>query len=86
MFETSAIGVLLQLGVAGVMLAWFMFRIERRMDAGTRAQDRTSRSILLLVVSLSSAEPVVREQARQIMREIPAPAPAPEHEEAPWTT
>lgn len=64
-------------GVAGVVLAWFMFRAEARMKESERrmagmetAQNRTTRAILLLVLSLEQVSETARAEAAAIGREI----------------
>ena len=56
----SWIGPLSGAGLAGVMLYWFMIRAEKimislgkRMDGNENAHNRTTRAILLLVLSLN---------------------------------
>lgn len=62
---------LLQLGVAGVMLTWFMWRIEARLDRGERSIDRLTRSLLLDLVSRSDTTETLKLQARAILGEMP---------------
>lgn len=62
---------LLQLGVAGVMLSWFMWRIEARLDRGERSIDRLTRSLLLDLVSRSDTTETLKLQARAILGEMP---------------
>lgn len=64
-------------GVAGLVLLWFMFRAEGKMVAGEQrmraietAADRTTRAILLLIVSLQNATTTTKEEARKITGEI----------------
>lgn len=66
----SLIQPLLNVGAVGAILWWFMTRLERFMRDNTRSQDRLTRSILLLNVSLPSATPRIKEQARHIMHEL----------------
>lgn len=72
---------LLQVGVTGAVLLWFMLRAERRLDAMVTAQDRmrvdvvsaqdrTSRAMLLLVLQIPNADDHARQQARSILAEI----------------
>lgn len=62
------IGPILQFGVGGGVLIWFMFRCEPRLKAVESAIDRMARSVLLLVITLGSAP--AKEQAQAINREI----------------
>lgn len=59
-------------GIAGVMLHWFMIRNERRMIAVENASNRTTRAILLLVMSMNqhASGVAAREEAKSIGKEI----------------
>lgn len=61
---------LLNIGAVGVILAWFMLRMEPRMKAMEDALNRFSRVQLLDMVSRSDAPPAVREQAQTILNEM----------------
>lgn len=71
MVESTVLAQLFQVGVAGVMLAWFMYRVERKLDAFARATDRSTRAMLLLVLNLPSARETSKRAARRMIREIP---------------
>lgn len=62
------IGPLLQFGVGGGVLVWFMFRSEPRMKGIESAIDRNTRSTLLLVIALGPA--AAKEQANMILQEV----------------
>lgn len=62
------IAPLLQFGIGGGVLVWFMFRSEPRLKAIEQAIDRMSRSVLLLIVTFGST--VHKEQAKSIEEEI----------------
>lgn len=61
---------LLQLGVAGVMLAWFMFRLEKKMDAHTQVISDLAQSILLDVLSRDSLSDSTRRNAHDLMERV----------------
>lgn len=61
---------LLQLGGVGGCLVWFMFRSEPRLRAIESAIDRMSRSLMLLVGSLPSANEAQKQQAKALIREV----------------
>lgn len=61
---------LIQLGGVGVVLLWFMFKSEPRLRGIEASIDRMSRSIMLLVGSLPSANPAQKVQAEGLIREI----------------
>lgn len=73
--ESVALQVLVQAGVPGVVLGWFMWRSEVRMDRLERALDRMSRTQLLALLGRPDVEPAVKEQARAILAEMPPAAP-----------
>lgn len=61
---------LVQLGVAGVMLAWFMFRVERKMEDHTQVVNDLARSILLDVLSRDSLTDPLRREATDLMERV----------------
>jgi hypothetical protein len=63
-------GALISSGVAGVVLLWFMFRAETRFKGVERSVNRMSKSVLLLVVSMDSANHSTKEEARNLLREL----------------
>lgn len=62
---------LLQLGVSGIMLWWFMVRIESRMDQWRQALDRQSRTQLLVLVALPGVSESIKAQSRVLLEELP---------------
>jgi hypothetical protein len=62
--------LLIQYGPIGVVLAWFMFRMEPEMKAVRRAIDRLTRAHLLDVVSRPGAAPAVRRLAKDLLSEL----------------
>lgn len=58
----------LQFGIGGGVLVWFMFRSEPRLKAIEQAIDRLNRAVLLLIVTFGGN--VHREQAKAIEEEI----------------
>jgi hypothetical protein len=71
---------LLQLGVAGVMLSWFMLRMERRMDRQAesnvrlaKAIERSTKAHMVTVAALKSLERLgLRDLAHGLIEEIDA--------------
>lgn len=61
---------LLQAGVAGVVLAWFMLRAERRIDRVESALDRLTRAQMLTLIARADVEEMVKEQARAVLAEL----------------
>ena len=70
--ESVIVQVLIQSGVPGILLWWFMQRAENRMDRIERALDRQTKAQLLTIVDKPHDEQV-REQARALLAEIPEP-------------
>lgn len=62
--------LVVQGGVAGAVLAWFMFRTESRLKAIEAAEDRMARAHLLLVISMHQSNETAKQEARAIVREI----------------
>ncbi len=71
-------GPLIQLGVAGVMLIWFMLRVEKHMGRQTESNQRLAKAIeratkahMVTVASLKSIERLgLKDLARGIVDEI----------------
>ncbi len=61
---------LVQFGIAGVMLAWFMFRLEKKMDAHTQVIGDLAQSILLDVLSRDSLSDTTRRNAHELMERV----------------
>lgn len=66
---------MLQLGIAGAMLAWFMFRLEPRMNGMEDAVRELSRSILLDLVSRPGANPIVKTEANEMLERLGSKPP-----------
>lgn len=64
------LGLLIQAGVAGVVLAWFMFRTEARLKGIENAVDRMARANLLLVLSLRDVNNAAKNEASAVIKEI----------------
>lgn len=73
---------LIQYGVLGVVLAWLMWRVETRLDSireqtrlsssdVTKSIDRLTRTQLLALVDRPGGDALVKEQARQILADMP---------------
>lgn len=68
--ETTAVPLLFQLGVVGVVLAWLMFRVEKRMERVELALDRLTRTQLLTLLARPDVEETVKSQVRSILAEM----------------
>lgn len=68
--STDWVTLLVQGGVAGVVLAWFMFRTEGRLKAIETSNDRIARSVLLLVLSLRDVNTSAKSEAQKVLKEI----------------
>lgn len=64
------IAPILQFGVGGGVLVWFMLSVTPRLKGIEAAIDRLARSILLLIVSLPNATDVGKKQAEVIKGEV----------------
>lgn len=62
--------LLVQYGPLGLILAWFMLRMEPAMLAMRRAVDRLTRAYLLDVVSRPGASPAVKKLATDALQEL----------------
>ncbi len=79
--EGAVWGVLVQAGVPGIILGWFMWRAEVRLDRLTAALDRMNRTQLLHLMARPDVEEPVKKQAREILGEC-GPMPARQMAEA----
>ena len=61
---------LINLGAVGVVLGWFMFRMEPRLEQIEAAIDRLARAQMLLVVAQPDTSPNIRAQAQAILKEL----------------
>lgn len=61
---------LVQLGVSGVVLLWFMFRCEGRMNDLKDAMEMLTKAHLLSVIANQESSKAVRDQAEQIIRDL----------------
>lgn len=61
---------LIQFGIAGVVLGWFMFMTEPRLRAMEASIDRMARSVLMLVIALPHATEATKSQAHGIIAEL----------------
>lgn len=62
--------MLANVGVPGAMLIWFATRMETRIKSIESGSNRQTRAMLLLVISLRSANDETKTQARAILREV----------------
>jgi hypothetical protein len=61
---------LLNFGVAGGVLYWFMIKFETRMRRVEEALDRQTRATVLDIMTRPTASPVARAEAHKIANEI----------------
>ena len=73
--ESVTIQVLIQTGVAGILLWWFMNRTEHRLDGLERSIDRLTRTQLLALLADANAGEAIKTQARALLAELPPQAP-----------
>jgi plasmid maintenance system killer protein len=60
---------LINAGVAGAVLAWFMFRTDARLTKIESALERVARTQLLQTIS-STRNPAVRREAEKLLEEL----------------
>lgn len=75
--------VLINAGVAGVVLGWFMLRLEKQMQASTRAQLQMALQMVQLRLVVPQLPDFIREQAEKDAKtlsgkiaQLPAAPPA----------
>lgn len=61
---------LINVGVTGVILAWFLWKHEPRIKAIEEAIDRMSRTLLLFLLELAHVSDAAKLQAKAIIEEI----------------
>lgn len=61
---------LLNVGSVGLVLAWFMFKAEPRLDAIEQAIDRNTRSNMLVIMALEHVSEPIKHQAQSMLEEI----------------
>lgn len=66
----SIVIALVQAGVAGAVLAWHLLKTEKSMDKLREAQDRTTRAVLALTLSLPGATETTHAEVRRIYDEM----------------
>lgn len=62
--------IFMQYGAIGVVLMWFMFRVEKRLDDHTSVISDLARSILLDVLSRDSLSDALRHEATEVMNRV----------------
>lgn len=70
MAADSIVGILLNAGVAGGMLLWFMSRAENRLERAERALDRLTRAQMLTLIARPDVEEPIKQHARLILSEM----------------
>ena len=63
---------LANLGVAGAVIGWFMFVVTPILKDIARAQDYTSRAVLLLTIGMEEAGTETKRQARELLAKLEA--------------
>lgn len=66
---------LINTGAIGIVLGWFMLRMEPRMRAIEASIDTVSRALMLSVLSMKACDKGLQEQAQAIVSEIDARHP-----------
>lgn len=74
--ESMAIQALVQAGVAGVVLGWFMLRSESRMERLERSINQLTRAQMLMLLSRPDVDEGIKRQARDLLTECPPPHPS----------
>jgi hypothetical protein len=59
--------IVVQYGILGVVLAWFMFRMERKIDLHTAVINDLVRTISMELISRPSVPPVIKDQANAVL-------------------
>lgn len=72
--ENLVAQALVQAGVLGPVLVWFMLRAEARLERLERAQDRLTRAQMLTLIARPDVEEPIKHQARILLQEI-SPVP-----------
>ena len=67
--------VFVQYGILGVVLAWFMFRVEKKMDAHTLVINDLVISNALAVLSRNDVPQPISDQASELLNRATARKP-----------
>lgn len=59
-------------GAIGVVLLWFMLRMEPRMRGIEASIDRIARALMIAVIALRGVDRAIAEQAQEIVNEVDA--------------
>lgn len=59
-----------QYGIPGVVLAWFMFRVEKKLDNHTSVINDLALSITLDVVSRENISPSVKSRGDELLERL----------------
>lgn len=74
MDDTNQIGniaaALANLGAVGLILKWFMGRVETLMQENTRALNRMTRTQLLAMINSPVTHEPIKEQAKEVLKEL----------------
>lgn len=63
-------GSLVNFGALGIMVLWFMFRTEKKLERIEKALQTLSRAELISVLGRPGVEPSVKHEARKALREM----------------
>lgn len=66
---TELLTPLLNVGAVGVVLAWFMMRLEGKVAHLEQAADRNTRAMMLLLIGINGLSPQEKRQAKDLLRE-----------------
>lgn len=61
---------LIQYGIAGIVLAWLMFRVEKRLDKQAKNLELLIRQQTVLVLSLPELRKAARDDTSAILGEL----------------
>jgi len=64
------LGSLINFGALGIVLAWFMFRTEGKLERIERALNRLARAELISTLSRPDVDEPVKRQARRALQEL----------------
>jgi hypothetical protein len=70
MLTPESLAPLLNVGAVGLILAWFMFKNEPRMERMEEAIDRNTRGQMLFLLGVETMPRAITEQAQQMLQEL----------------
>lgn len=69
---TFDLAVFTQFGLVGVVLAWFMFRMEKILDSHTKTINDLTKTLLLEVLSREQLSDHLRAEANEVLQRVTA--------------